>query len=63
MTELSASSEAAGAAPEPEVNSKSDFWLRYSTLIVLIVMFLGFSIFVDRFLTAFNLANLSLIHI
>lgn len=36
----------------------SDWLLRYSTLIVLILMFAGFSIFVDRFLTVFNLTNI-----
>lgn len=37
---------------------RSDFFLRYSTLCVLIIMFLGFSVFIDRFLTPFNLANI-----
>lgn len=37
---------------------RSDFVQRYSTLVVLIVMFAGFSLFVDRFGTAFNLSNI-----
>jgi len=37
---------------------KSDWLLRYSTLIVLVMMFLGFSLFVDRFLTMFNITNI-----
>ena len=37
---------------------KSDWILRYSTLIVLAVMFCGFALFVDRFLTFFNLTNI-----
>ena len=36
----------------------SDWLLRYSTLIVLVAMFVGFSLFVDRFLTVFNLTNI-----
>lgn len=44
------------AAAEKSV--RSDFIQRYSTLAVLILMFLGFSIFVDRFLTPFNLSNI-----
>jgi ribose transport system permease protein len=47
---------AALAAPKPKL--KSDWLLRYSTLIVLGVMFLGFALFVDRFFTVFNLANI-----
>ena len=47
---------AAQAAQKPKL--KSDWLLRYSTLIVLGVMFLGFALFVDRFLTVFNLANI-----
>lgn len=46
-------------AAEPTAQSpRSDWVLRYSTLIVLAVMFIGFSIFVDRFLTLFNLTNI-----
>lgn len=37
---------------------RGDWLQRYSTLAVLIVMFIGFSIFVDRFLTPFNLSNI-----
>jgi ribose/xylose/arabinose/galactoside ABC-type transport system permease subunit len=37
---------------------KSDWLLRYSTLIVLVAMFVGFSLFVDRFFTLFNLSNI-----
>ena len=34
-------------------------WIqKYSTLVVLILMFAGFSLFVDRFLTPFNLTNI-----
>jgi len=36
----------------------SDWLQRYSTLIVLILMFIGFSLFVDRFMTVFNLTNI-----
>ncbi|WMS43967.1 ABC transporter permease [Acuticoccus sp. MNP-M23] len=35
-----------------------DWLLRYSTLIVLILMFIGFSLFVDRFMSVFNLTNI-----
>lgn len=31
---------------------------KYSTLVVLVLMFLGFSLFVDRFMTVFNLTNI-----
>lgn len=31
---------------------------RYSTLLVLLAMFLGFAIFVDKFLTVFNISNI-----
>lgn len=37
---------------------RRDWVQRYSTLAVLILMFLGFSLFVDRFLTPFNLSNI-----
>ncbi|HMQ40165.1 MAG TPA: ABC transporter permease [Paracoccus sp. (in: a-proteobacteria)] len=37
---------------------RSDLVQRYSTLGVLILMFVGFSLFVDRFLTPFNLMNI-----
>lgn len=47
-----------GLAAQSPVNTKGDWWLRYSTLVVLFLMFLGFSLFVDRFLTFFNLANI-----
>ncbi|MEM9583368.1 MAG: ABC transporter permease [Pseudomonadota bacterium] len=46
------------SAGSGDIKIKSDWWLRYSTLIVLILMFVGFSLFVDRFLTLFNLANI-----
>ena len=51
--QISASTPA--SAPKPV---RSDFVQRYSTLGVLILMFLGFSLFVDRFLTPFNLSNI-----
>ena len=51
--QISASTPA--SAPTPV---RSDFVQRYSTLGVLILMFLGFSLFVDRFLTPFNLSNI-----
>lgn len=41
-----------------ETGPRSDWMQRYSTLGVLILMFLGFSLFVDRFLTPFNLSNI-----
>lgn len=37
---------------------RSDFIQRFSTLAVLILMFFGFALFVDRFLTLFNLSNI-----
>ncbi|RMC37966.1 ABC transporter permease [Paracoccus alkanivorans] len=43
---------------ESSTGKRSDFLQRYSTLVVLVLMFLGFSIFVDRFLTPFNLSNI-----
>lgn len=47
------------AAPaEGSAAPRGDWLLRYSTLIVLAILFAGFSIFVDRFLTPFNLANI-----
>ncbi|MEP6017085.1 MAG: ABC transporter permease [Paracoccaceae bacterium] len=48
-----------GATPQIEAPKiKGDWMLRYSTLIVLAVMFCGFALFVDRFLTFFNLTNI-----
>ncbi|TNC62898.1 ABC transporter permease [Rubellimicrobium roseum] len=37
---------------------RGDWLQRYSTLGVLVLMFLGFSLFVDRFLTPLNLSNI-----
>ncbi len=48
----------AGAARQDGAKPRSDWWLRYSTLIVLVLMFVGFSLFVDRFFTVFNLSNI-----
>ncbi|MCF8479340.1 MAG: ABC transporter permease [Rhodospirillum sp.] len=48
----------AAATGAPKQSGHRDWILRYSTLGVLILMFIGFSIFVDRFLTPFNLANI-----
>ena len=48
----------AGPTPGATAGSRNDWLLRYSTLIVLAVMFLGFSLFVDRFFTLFNLSNI-----
>ena len=45
-------------APAETPKLKGDWVLRYSTLIVLAVIFCGFSLFVDRFLTFFNLTNI-----
>lgn len=39
-------------------NAKKEWIQKYSTLIVLALMFIGFSLFVDRFLTTFNLSNI-----
>jgi ribose transport system permease protein len=50
--------EATAAPAAQKTKLKSDWLLRYSTLIVLGVMFLGFALFVDRFFTVFNLANI-----
>ena len=48
-----------GATPQIEApRIKGDWILRYSTLIVLAVMFCGFALFVDRFMTFFNLTNI-----
>ena len=49
---------AASSAAETAAINRSDWLVRYSTLIVLCLMFLGFSLFVERFLTFFNLANI-----
>lgn len=38
---------------------RKDHVQRYSTLVVLVLMFLGFSLFVDRFLTSNNLLNIA----
>lgn len=48
----------AGTAQAEGPKTRSDWLLRYSTLIVLAVMFLGFSLFVDRFFSLFNLSNI-----
>jgi ribose/xylose/arabinose/galactoside ABC-type transport system permease subunit len=48
----SSAGKGTGAAP------RGDWLLRYSTLIVLVLMFAGFSVFVDRFMTVFNLTNI-----
>ncbi len=48
-------------APTSEPRSSrisKDRIMRYSTLIVLILMFIGFALFVDRFMTVFNLTNI-----
>lgn len=37
---------------------RKDLILKYSTLAVLFVVFVGFALFVDRFLTVFNLTNI-----
>lgn len=48
----------AGVVQTGAKKTQNDWLLRYSTLIVLAVMFLGFSLFVDRFFTLFNLSNI-----
>ena len=58
MTDEIASPPTDGKTPGNQSKRKSDWWLRYSTLFVLCLMFLGFSLFVDRFLTFFNLTNI-----
>lgn len=58
VTDNSKTISTADAEAGTKARNKSDWWLRYSTLIVLCLMFLGFSLFVDRFLTFFNLANI-----
>jgi ribose transport system permease protein len=45
-------------AHAPSRSGRGDWLARYSTLGVLVLMFLGFALFVDRFLTPFNLANI-----
>ena len=52
-TEAAAPAETAGT---PGIGK--DILQRYSTLIVLVLMFVGFSLFVDRFMTVFNLTNI-----
>ncbi|MFV0385209.1 ABC transporter permease [Paracoccus sp. (in: a-proteobacteria)] len=52
------SAAAGGGTPRSAGKLRSDWLQRYSTLGVLILMFLGFSLFVDRFLTPFNLTNI-----
>ncbi len=37
---------------------KSQWLLKYSTLIALVILFLGFALTVDRFLTTSNLLNI-----
>lgn len=52
-------SETVTTAPDARRAAPRSDWLqRYSTLGVLILMFVGFSLFVDRFLTPFNLSNI-----
>jgi ribose transport system permease protein len=48
----------AAATGTQKQSGHRDWIQRYSTLGVLILMFIAFSIFVDRFLTPFNLANI-----
>ena len=48
----------AQASARRDRGPSGDWLLRYSTLIVLVAMFIGFSLFVDRFLTVFNLTNI-----
>ena len=53
----------ANAAPSTAPRtSDPDRWrtlaMKYSTLVVLILMFAGFGLFVDRFMTVFNLTNI-----
>lgn len=48
----------AGAKGVTASRGRKDWLLRYSTLFALIVLFLGFAITVDRFLTASNLLNI-----
>ena len=55
MTE---NAKAASSTVKTAAINKSDWLPRYSTLIVLCLMFLGFSLFVERFLTFFNLTNI-----
>ncbi|MER8829527.1 ABC transporter permease [Mesorhizobium sp. M0938] len=49
------SQAAAKATPDPK---HRDWLLRYSTLIALAILFLGFAVSVDRFLTTSNLLNI-----
>jgi ribose transport system permease protein len=48
----------AGAKDVTARRSRKDWLLKYSTLFALMVLFLGFAIAVDRFLTASNLLNI-----
>jgi len=58
MTSENATSAAVANKAARAKPIRSDFIQRYSTLAVLFLMFIGFSIFVGRFLTPFNLSNI-----
>lgn len=58
IAESPASSKAADPAAASSGSMGRDWMLRYSTLFALILLFLGFSITVDRFLTPSNLLNI-----
>src|SRR5690606_18102038 len=45
-------------APEAAFQPRGRFVQRYATLVVLALIFIGFSVGVDRFLTPFNLFNI-----
>jgi ribose/xylose/arabinose/galactoside ABC-type transport system permease subunit len=51
-------SQSAGKEAAGERRTRSDWLQRYSTLIVLALMFAGFSLFVGNFLSVFNLTNI-----
>lgn len=57
---MTGNAETKTAAPEKAMIGpvRAEWVQKYSTLVVLIVMFVGFSLFVDRFLTPFNLTNI-----
>lgn len=57
MTTDSTPATAAPVHASPRL-SLAEWLQRYSTLAVLVLMFIGFSLFVDRFLTPFNLTNI-----
>lgn len=55
---MNAASPTAEAREASSSRIRKDWLLRYSTLLVLVLLFIGFALSVDRFLTATNLLNI-----